>query len=571
MIIHLQRRFFLHAPVLPLCILFTALIISVSGCNGDNKASTDSLNQTTAAPLLPEVPAQERVLVSGNILKNQEAPIPPQCYTKTEGSHNPCYVCHQLYSDRNEHYRMNRLDDGGIQGGYLFSDIGITNHWTNLFVDRQSWVDNISDEQILTYINQDNYSTLSEKLNRSGWKGFIPDLADYERAGEAFNADGTAKDGSHWVAFNYKPMPSTFWPTNGSTDDVVIRLPPKFRSLNGTPNLPIYKLNLAILEMSMKGLQTIAVPDINELALQTDLNQDGTLSESLSEISARTFYVGDASEILVQPQQFPQGTELMHSVRYVGVTNNGEIVVPKRMKELRYMEKVKVLSDSELTTRYDRERKEKLQEELPYYVDHGDRGFSNGMGWLVQGFIEDYDGELRPQTYEEKMACMGCHSAIGTTIDNTFAFARKVTGPAGWGYIDLRNMKDAPSISERPLADSPDEKYTGEIFQYLQTSGGGNEFRDNPEMLEKWFHPTGQINDQAVKNADVYELITPTKARALQLNKAYTHIVRHQSFIHGRDATIKPPHNVFETIDESVPPLQPESRLMGWDIRLNWQ
>lgn len=547
------------------------VMMSISGCSGDNKTSTNLSDPSHESFLLPEVPPQERVVVSSNSLKNQEAPIPPQCYTKTEGKHNPCYVCHQLYDDRNERYRMNRLDDGGIQGGYLFSDIGITNHWSNLFVDRQSWVDSISDDQIIEYINQDNYSALPNQLSSGGWKGFIPDLKNYEDAGAAFNPDGIAKDGSDWVAFNYKPMPSTFWPTNGSTDDVVIRLPQKFRSQNERRNLTLYKLNLAIVEMSMKGLQKIAIPETNELELQIDLNQDGMLSEAVSEMTSRSFYVGDAAEILVQPQQFPQGTELMHSVRYVGVTSNGEITIPKRMKELRYMEKVKVLSDSELTTRYDRERKEKVLEELPYYVDHGDRGFSNGMGWLVQGFIENYDGELRPQSYEEKMACMGCHSAIGTTIDNTFSFARKITGPAGWGYINLRGMKDAPSISEKPLTNKTNSEYQGEIFQYLVTSGGGNEFRANPEMLEKWFLPSGKVNEEAVKNADVYDLITPSKTRALQLNKAYTHIVRHQSFIHGRDATLNVPLNVFESIDESVAPLKPESRLMGWDIQLNWQ
>ena len=31
---------------------------------------------------------------------NQEAPIPPQCYTRTEGDFNPCYTCHQTYEDR---------------------------------------------------------------------------------------------------------------------------------------------------------------------------------------------------------------------------------------------------------------------------------------------------------------------------------------------------------------------------------------------------------------------------------------------------------------------------------------
>jgi len=30
-------------------------------------------------------------------LYNPEALIPSQCYTKTDGVNNPCYVCHQSY------------------------------------------------------------------------------------------------------------------------------------------------------------------------------------------------------------------------------------------------------------------------------------------------------------------------------------------------------------------------------------------------------------------------------------------------------------------------------------------
>lgn len=73
-----------------------------------------------------------------------------------------------------------------------------------------------------------------------------------------------------------------------------------------------------------------------------------------------------------------------------------------------------------------------------------------------------------------------------------------------------------------------------------------------------------------IKSADVYDLITPSAERALQLNKAYTHIVRHQSYINGRDAVITPPENVLKEIDESVAPLAAENRLLNWDIRLNW-
>lgn len=454
---------------------------------------------------------------------------------------------------------MNDLDDGGLQGAYIFSDEGLNNHWKNLFVDRSEWIARISDENIQAYVNSDNYSELAAKLQAQNWKGFIPDLKNYHKAANAFDDQGFAKDGSHWVAFNYKPFPGTFWPTNGSTDDVVIRLPTPLRESGGVYNRQIYLLNLSLVELTIKNLPKITIPGTDEHTLGIDLDGNGTLNET-QELLKRERYLGDAADIRVVPQQYPEQTEMMHSVRYIGSDDAGNIFVPERMKELRYMKKIRVLSQDDIRSRYARERKEKNQGELPNFNDHGELGMENGFGWMLQGYIEDYSGELRPQTHEETFFCMGCHAAVGATIDQTFAFARKVTGAQGWGYINLKGMKDAPSISEPH----------GEILHYLQRAGGGSEFRENPEMLSRWFTGDGLVDEAKVTAADVYSLITPSKERALALNKAYTHIVRHQSYIYGRDATWVPAKNVFSTIDESVPPLAPEFRFYNWDIRLDW-
>ncbi|MGJ3254764.1 MAG: hypothetical protein ACFE0K_00415, partial [Alcanivorax sp.] len=108
------------------------------------------------------------------------------------------------------------------------------------------------------------------------------------------------------------------------------------------------------------------------------------------------------------------------------------------------------------------------------------------------------------------------------------------------------------------------------IRNYLKRAGGGSEFRENPEMVDKWYHADGSLNEQAIADADVYTLITPSRERALKLNKAYTHIVRHQSYIHGRDATWLPAENVFTEVDESEPPLPAEFRFFQWDLRMDW-
>jgi hypothetical protein len=546
--------------ILPRPVVGLAILLCLSGCNNSSDSASNSEGAITnpAVANLPEVPEQERIAVSDSVITNLEAPVPPQCYTKTENRHNPCYTCHQNY-DRSQEFRMNQLDDGGLQGEYLFSDDGLSNHWSNLFEDRQPWLEQVSDTTIQAWVNQDNYTQLPTTLQERNWQGFIPDLRDYEKGAEAFDAQGFAKDGSHWVAFNYKPFPGTFWPTNGATDDVVIRLPPAFREQGGVYQRDIYLLNLLLVEMGIKRLDSMTIAPRDEAQLGVDLDGDNGLTVT-TQLHKRAFYLGDANAVEVVDQQYPEGTELMHSVRYVGADDQGQIYIPKRMKELRYMEKIRVLEQDDLAGRYARERKEKNLEQLPNFNSHGEQGIENGLGWMLQAYIEDYDGSLRPQTYEETYFCMGCHAAVGATIDQTFSLARKVTGESGWGYINLKGMPDAPSLSEPG----------GEILNYLQRAGGGSEFRENPEMLARWFTENGLVDTQKVQAADVYQLITPSKDRALKLNKAYAHIVRHQSFIYGRDATWIPANNVFQNIDESEPPLDQQYRFYNWDIRLDW-
>lgn len=509
-----------------------------------------------ARALLPEVPESERTVVTNSRVTNLEATIPPQCYTKTEGHHNPCYTCHQVY-DRRARDRLNELDDGYLQGDYRFSDVGMENHHTNLFVDRRPWLEQISDEAILSYVRSDNYDSLPARLRERGFQGFIPDLKQYGAGSEAFEADGLAKDGSHWVAFNYKPFPGTFWPTNGSADDVLIRLPRAFREVLGQFSREAYFVNLTLVELNLTERERASITSVDEQILGVDLDGNGRLSRT-EVLLRRPNYVGDASELALDFQQVPKGTEFLHSVRYLDVDPEGRVVAARRMKELRYMKKVNVLSRDTISSRYANERKEKLLGEIPRYLDKGDQGLDSALGWFLLGFVEDYEGELRQQSLEEAHFCMGCHTAIGTTIDSTFSLSRKVPGRDGFGYINLKGMKDAPNLGESD----------GEILTYLRRTGGGSEFRENPEMRARWFDERGEVLAEKVRAADVYTVITPSKERALHLNRAYSHLVRHQSFIHGRDATWTPALNVFSRIEDEVSPLSAEHRVFGWDLRL---
>lgn len=488
---------------------------------------------------------------------NHEAIIPPQCYTRTEGMFNPCYVCHQNPVEGRE----NTMSDGALQVAYSFSDVGMTNHWSNLFEDRSAAVAAISDEEILEWVGQDNYSTLPDRLREEGFEGWIPDLENLHLGAAAFDEYGFALDGSDWVAFNYKPLPSTFWPTNGSTDDVMIRLPEEYRTdRNGNRSLDVYRANLAITEALVKGFDSISSLPVDENAVGADLNGDAEFG-IVTEISKTDQWVGAARGLYMDTYLYPEGTEFLHTVRYIGTNDEGEIGISTRMKEVRYMLKAAALAKPLYRRHYQLEGYAKEVGQLPQYIYLGDHGLDNGFGWAIHGFIEDRSGELRAVTYEENLFCMGCHTSIGSTIDKTFSFPRKVDGAAGWGYINLHGMPDAPNMGES----------MGEIATYLQRIGGGGEFRSNPEMQERWFNEDGSVNLEKVRRAtDVYELITPSVERALELNKAYKAIVAEQDFIYGRDATVTPPANVYDFIDNETAPVLPGNLFFEWDIRLDW-
>jgi hypothetical protein len=179
--------------------------------------------------------------------------------------------------------------------------------------------------------------------------------------------------------------------------------------------------------------------------------------------------------------------------------------------------------------------------------------------------MEDAQGKLRANTYEENLFCMGCHGSIGSTIDHTFSFGRKVDGAKGWTYINLEGMPDAPNRSGDGV------EPMGEIATYLQRVGGGSEFRNNDEMRARWFKKDGSLDLEKVRSApDVYHLIVPSAERALTLNKAYRVIVGEQDFIFGRDASVLAPKNVNQRIDNNNALTLPAEKFFRWDIRLAW-
>jgi hypothetical protein len=131
----------------------------------------------------------------------------------------------------------------------------------------------------------------------------------------------------------------------------------------------------------------------------------------------------------------------------------------------------------------------------------------NGAGWLLSGFIEDAQGDLRPQRGEELAQCIGCHSGfrqtsgenfvsgVSVTVDSTWALARKLPGEAGWKEMDYLGY--VPPGAQALLADEvghssrsePKNRKAqiGEFGLFLQTVVGASLYGEMPAHLEGFF------------------------------------------------------------------------------------
>ncbi|KFL34696.1 MULTISPECIES: hypothetical protein [unclassified Sulfurospirillum] len=542
-------------------------------------------------------------------LINETAYITSQCYTKTEDAqnpnilHNPCFSCH--IKNKIPNYA---LFDDELQLAYDFPAPALKNPWSNLFLDRTKAVNAISDASILTYVREDNYLKngkiiLQEKLknlqpawdfnDNHQWDGYVPDCYfhfDDEGFDQAPNGDYTG-----WRAFAYYPFLGTFWPTNGSTDDVLIRLAKPFQhDENGHFDKEVYKLNLLITESLIKQKSLVIAPT-DEKRYGVDLNQNGVLdvaneivfnwkqpaydAQSLKLSHFSMSYVGEAKKLLesndylIAPGLYPKDTEFLHSVRYIDIDANGEIALAPRMKELRYGKKLFWYPYFQLSNAgmEDLKEKESSPDNIDIYIGNPETGLNNKIGWYYQGFIEDAKGDLRPQSYEETLFCMGCHNNIGAIADSTFVFQRKFEKGAhkdGWYHWSEKGFKGVRDM----LLPNGESEYV----RYLKNNNAGDEFRDNEEVMEKFFVKGWQKDSANIQKElltklenpnvrleaywklkkeaiaklrdDIAYLLLPSKQRALTLNKAYKVIVEEQSFIYGRDAHVKPVANVHKEL-----------------------
>jgi hypothetical protein len=552
-------------------------ILVLIGCGGSNSSSNLSSNTQVL----------DIDFKATDSINNRAAYVTSQCYTKTTDEnnnvHNPCFTCHINSTT------PNYINDYELQELHDFGDYTKINRFTNLFKDRTDAVNAISDEKILSYVREDNYKDnnnnliLANKLNsvpskwdvneNGKWDGYTPDCYfNFDNEGFDKNPNG---EYTGWRAFAYYPFLGTFWPTNGSTDDVLIRLAKEFQQdANGVFNKEVYKINLAIVESLIKRKDIDLENSVDENLYQVDLDKNGTFGiaskvvynwekYSYNTTTGKYYnfamsYVGlaktllESNTYLIGPGRYPKNTEFLHTVRYIDIDEtNDTIKMASRMKELRYGKKYTWLGDWDLENATSAEVKDKndFPDRIRTIQGNTEEGLLTGLGWVYQGFIEDENGELRPQNYEETQYCIGCHSGIGAITDSTFVFQRKFDNShfqKGW-YHWSQDTNGLNGILEPKTADN---RY--EYTLYLEQNKAGDEFRSNSEIMQKFFDNEGNLLDSQVQimRENIAYLLYPSTKRALELNKAYKVIVDEQSFIYGRDAHVKPLDNVEKEIKD---------------------
>lgn len=491
--------------------------------------------------------------------------IPAQCYTKPVSNsgqvNNSCFACHT------ESKRPNYLNDSDVQLNYSFPEEAVKNPWLNMFKDRTQEIAEIDDDAILAYVRQSNYLTLDGMLtlnkhlkqnqskydsnNNGKWDGYTPDsYFNYDHQGFDKTPEG---EYTGWRTYAYYPLPGGFMPTNGSTDDVSIRLAPAFRkNQQGQFDLTVYIVNLAIVEALIKE-QDIQIDPVDEKRLGVDLDKNGELSTASivryewAPLKGKFMsYVGQAKQHLAEnkvhlsAKLFPEGTEFLHSVRYLDLDEHDQVTMSARMKELRYAKKQFWMSYYQLEELVEKEIKERhdFPDRTKLLRGSTEEGLTVAQGWTYQGFIEDRRGELRPQTFEEQASCVGCHSGMGVLMDSNVSFYRKLPNNSfqkGWYHWQQKSFVGTPDKIRETDGHS-------QYSYYLMQNPTGDEFRSNSEVKAKFFDQQGQPKKDAFARlkSDISYLLLPSKSRALALNKAYKVIVDEQSFIHGKAPIIKP-------------------------------
>lgn len=445
--------------------------------------------------------------------ENPYANIPPQCYIETSGSaQNACLFCHTnaparaKLGNNNPQAGLSSIT-GNLQETYAF--VPLSNHSKSPSVNR--W-ENIIEPQLLeaefkkcgkditaddtqNYLAQNNWKEgyKNRPVDQKEWdSGFthpfrlFPSLdpLDLPAEKDGFVRSKKAKNGffrdtngyiTGWRAINFMPY-GIFTPNSGSVSGIYIRLNEKFmRDENGNFSLEVYEKNLDLVERSIQ--------------------------DRLS--ATETHYTGMAKDTNAHRGLFPIGTEFAHPLHYVDVkadgTQKGKIYPgtrANRVKEIRYMYKYRDFFPGSVAEK---------EENAPAYLNEYEAWIDNGAGWLLSAFIENRDGSLRPQSGEELLQCVGCHSDLygmepasfvsgtGNTIDSTWSMAKKFPGALGWREMDYLGYRYSAKVTGNvssgtaSLGDPVNKNSNkGEFELFLNYVVGASLFGEMPKLMEEF-------------------------------------------------------------------------------------
>lgn len=496
-------------------ILLVAALFLYGGCgSGDSsqQEQTTTDNETTQQVIIPQAAPMQGEYRARTLFENPYANIPAQCYIETSfGTQNACLFCHSNAPARlklGNKTPQAGLDPilGNLQLEYAFgaadrfSVSPNINPWENtikphkldeaftlLGIDETKW-------DMAQYIKTDNWQGAynkkkgDKKKSNSGIKddsfrlfpalnpASLPANSDgfvrTTSADEALFSDSLGLN-TGWRSINFMPY-GIFTPHTGSVSGVYIRLDEKFmKNSQGQFDLEIYKQNLELLEQAIQ-----------------DRIKNGA-----------TNYVGLASSEPLHRGLFPLKTEFAHPLHYVDVDADGSAskfpgTRASRVKEIRYMYKWKMHYTDEPVSK---------DENAPLYYNEKEAWIDSGAGWYLSAFIESADGELRAQTPEELMQCVGCHSSkygfepeqfnsgTGNTIDTVWSFSRKFAGDLGWKEMDYLGYKRDTLAQDNQTAGKAyrgdpinrDAK-VGEYRKFLNHVVGASLYGDMPSSMEAY-------------------------------------------------------------------------------------
>lgn len=483
---------------------------------------------------------------------NEEPAIPAQCWIETSyGTQNACLYCHTDYLAQKEHGNAFPLGEDQILYSFPSPDLNKV-LWRNTIFP-QEISERLKKEGIplpdaedLAYVRRDNWQPAYAKARPAGSADWVNAESDEFVLFPALNPahlfpyrekdptgggrhgfvdpDGFVRDEkagfTGWRAVNFFPY-GIFTPLSGSVSGIYIRLPRAFMSQDNRFSPDVYRKNLALLEQQIK-------------------NQAFT----------ETHYLGDAATLKVARGFFPVGTEFAHPLHYADLNADGEAgaavngVVDnqgetyefpgtrsRRVKEIRYMYKWKEVGVEDID-----------EDAFPDEVIIGNEGqgwVDNSVGWVLAAYIEDRRGNLRPQTTEELMQCVGCHGKVGNTVDSVWSFLRKLPGAAGWGEMDY-GAYDASHPRRSRLQDYKHASLPmGELGYFYHTVVGANLYGVMPAEIAAELKAYAAANQVSLGLKEPIDAIfDDDRLKAMAAAERRTHLLERQKVMRAYVAAL---------------------------------